>query len=380
MILAIDEAIPYAEQAFAGLGEIRRFPGRKVKAEEVKDVDVLIVRSITNVDAALLDGSSIRFVGTATIGTDHFDQAYLDARGIRSTNAAGSNANAVAEYVTAALLVIAERKGWDLSKKTIAVVGVGNVGSRVALKARALGMRVFLCDPPLRESTGDKNYQFLDDVIHADILTFHVPLIKGGPYPTQHMADRAMLDRLRPGQYLINSARGPVFDCKHLKTRLEEGAIAGATLDVWEGEPRIDYSLLDRVDIGSPHIAGYSLDGKVRATEMIVEELCRFFKLPYKWDCSSIFPPVARLRPASGARGQDAIRSVVLQAYDILRDDSKLRALKSLPPEEARTQFDRQRNEYPLRAEFRHYMVELPKDLGVLAPTFEGLGFQVKIQ
>ncbi len=376
MILAIDEAIPYWQQAFSGLGEIRSFSGRKVQAAEVKDADALVVRSVTRADSALLEGSSIRFVGTATIGTDHLDETYLKARGIHFTNAAGSNANSVAEYVTAALLVMAQRKNWDLSRKSIAIIGVGHVGSRVLEKVRALGMRVLLCDPPLRESTGDQRYRNLSDVLSADILTFHVPLTRNGPYPTHHMMDRAQLERLLPGQYLMNSARGAVFDCKALKDILGEGNLEGAVLDVWEGEPRIDYALLDLVDLGSPHIAGYSLDGKVRGTEMIVEELCRHFTIPFRWDSQSIFPRPARIRPASGTQGQDGVRSVVLQAYNILRDDTNLRALKSLPQEEAKTGFDRLRNEYPLRPEFRHYIVDLAPEQAGLAATFRALGFQ----
>ncbi len=377
MILAVDEAIPYGRQAFAGLGEIRAFSGRRVQAAEIKEADALVVRSITRVDSSLLEGSSVRFVGTATIGTDHLDEAYLKARRIHYTNASGSNANSVSEYITAALLVMAQRNEWNLSRKSIAIVGVGHVGSRVLEKVRALGMRVLLCDPPLRESTGDQRYLSLADVLPADILTFHVPLTRNGPYPTYHMADRALLDRMSPGQYLMNAARGSIFVGDALKAKLVQGQLEGSVLDVWEGEPRIDYSLLDLVDIGSPHIAGYSLDGKVRGTEMIVEELCRHFGIPFRWDSQGIYPKPVRIRPAPGTGGQDAVRSLVLQAYNILRDDSNLRALKSLAPEEAKAGFDRQRNEYPLRPEFRHYVVELPDALSELAPILRGLGFEI---
>jgi erythronate-4-phosphate dehydrogenase len=377
MILAVDEAIPFWQQAFSALGEIRTFSGRKVRPSDVKEADGLVVRSVTRVDASLLDGSSVRFVGTATIGMDHLDEAYLASRGIRFTNAAGSNANSVAEYVTAALLTMARRNGWELSRKTIAIVGVGHVGSRVLEKAGALGMKALLCDPPLRESTGDHRYKFLDDVIGADILTFHVPLIKDGPYPTYHMVNRALLDSLSPGRYLINTARGAVFDCGALKARLGTRKLEGAVLDVWEGEPQIDYSLLELVDIGSPHIAGYSLDGKVRATEMIAEELCRFFGIVYRWDTEAIYPRPQRLQSTPGAKGQDALCSIVLQAYDILRDDANLRALKSLPSEGARAGFDRLRNEYPLRPEFRHCVAEPAVHDDELASKLKGLGFQV---
>ncbi len=375
MILAIDEAIPYWQKAFSGLGEILTFSGRKVRAAAIRKADALVVRSVTKVDASLLEGSSVRFVGTATIGTDHLDEAWLKARGIHFTNAAGSNANSVSEYVTAALLVVAERKKWDLTKKTIAIVGVGHVGSRVLEKVRALGMKPVLCDPPLRDTTGDTQYHSLAEVLEADILTFHTPLTREGRYPTFHMVDLALLEHLRPDQYLLNTARGAVFDCAGLKKRLAAGKLQGAVLDVWEGEPRIDYSLADLVDIGTPHIAGYSLDGKVRGTEMIVEALCRHFSLAHRWDSSPVFPKGARIRPAEGAQGQEAVRSVVLQAYNILRDDSNLRALKSISPDDARAGFDRLRNEYPLRPEFRHCNVELSPSVRGLAPVLEGLGF-----
>ena len=376
MILSVDEAIPYWQEAFVSLGDIRPFSGRKLRPVDVKDSDALVVRSVTRVDASLLDGSSVRFVGSATIGLDHFDEPYLKSRGIRFTNAAGSNANSVAEYVTAALLVVAARKGWDLSRKSIGIIGVGNVGSRVEGKARALGMQVALCDPPLRDSTGDTKYKFLEDVIDSDILTLHVPLTKSGPYPTFHMIDDKVLRRLSPRQFLVNSARGAVVDCTALKDRLAAGALEGAVLDVWEGEPEINYALLDRVEIGSPHIAGYSLDGKVRGTEMIFEELCRYFNLPVSWDTRNLYPAPALLRPSAGSRGQETLRSAVIQAYDILHDDANLRALRTLTREEARSAFDHLRNDYNLRPEFRHYRVELDPDQNRLAGTFQALGFQ----
>jgi erythronate-4-phosphate dehydrogenase len=235
MIVAVDEAIPYAESAFAGTAEIRTFPGRKVSAADLKDAEALVVRSITQVDRSLLDGTCVRFVGTATIGMDHLDDPYLRSRGIHVTNAAGSNANSVSEYITAALLVTAERKGWELRRKSIAIVGVGHVGTRVEIKARALGMDVVLCDPPLLESTGDRKYRFLKDVLDADIVTLHTPLTREGPYPTYHMMDERVIGRLQPHQLLINSARGPVVAGPALKEALLRKALAGAVLDVWEG-------------------------------------------------------------------------------------------------------------------------------------------------
>jgi len=376
MIIAVDEAIPYLHAAFSRAGEVRLFSGRSARAADLRDADALVVRSVTKVGADLLDGSAVRFVGTATIGMDHLDLGYLSARGIHVANAAGSNANSVSEYVTAALLATAERRGWNLSEKAIGIIGVGHIGSLVEKKALALGMEVLLCDPPLRESTGDKRYGFFDDVAGADILTLHVPLTAAGPYPTRHMIARETLLHLSPHQFVINSSRGAVVCCPDLRQALAEQRIEGAILDVWEGEPRIDRNLLDMVDLGTSHIAGFSLDGKVCGTAMVLEELCRFFGIPDRWDTRDIFPPLRRLRIPAGVHGQDAVRSVVLQAYDIRRDDANLRALREMAEDIAAERFDRLRIDYPLRCEFSHFIVELAGETG-LARTFEALGFAV---
>jgi len=379
MILAVDERVPYWNDAFGHLGEVRPFAGRKLTPNLVKDADALIVRSITAVNAALLDGSSVRFVGTASVGMDNLDQNYLKSRGIHFTNAAGSNANAVAQYFVAALLVVAQRRGWNLHRTSLGIVGVGHIGSLVEKKARALGMEVQLCDPPLRESTGDSRYRDLRDILDVDILTFHVPLTSEGPYPTRHMVDRSLLQQLTPRQFLINTSRGPVFAGPDLKLGITQAKIAGAVLDVWEGEPRIDFSLLDKTEIGTQHIAGFSFDGKVRGTEMILQELCNFFGLAKQWETRGLYPAARRIRPRKGTSGQDALLSLVLQAYDILQDDHKLRDLKDLPPEKAAPAFDRLRDQYVFRPEFHHFVVELTGSESDLATCVEGLGFQVSL-
>ncbi len=377
MLIAVDEKIPYWEKSFARIGEVRPFDGRKPVRELTLDADALVVRSVTPVNADLLEGTSVRFVGTATIGMDHLDETYLKRRDIHYMNAAGSNANAVAEWMVAALLVVAERRSWNLARKSLAVIGVGQVGSRVVKKARSLGMEVLLCDPPLRESTGDTDYRFLEDVIGSDLLTLHVPLTTGGRYPTWHMFDQRVLGQLGSHQFLFNSARGAVVDNNILRVALSRRAIEGAVLDVWEGEPRIDYTLLRHVDLGTPHIAGYSIDGKVRATEMILEGLCRFFGIPFAWDTDSLYPPPTRISPSPGSNGLDAVRSVVLQVNDILEMDAMLRSLESLPPEIAADAFDRLRNDYTLKPEFRHFVVELDDSSAELAAALKGLGFSV---
>jgi erythronate-4-phosphate dehydrogenase len=376
MIIAVDEAIPYLQPAFSPLGELRLFSGRGARACDMRHADALVVRSVTRVGPALLEGSPVRFVGTATIGTDHLDLDYLAARGIHVATAAGSNANAVSEYVTSALLVTAARKGWRLSEKSLGIIGVGRVGSIVERKAMALGMRVLLCDPPLRESTGEARYGFFADVAGADILTLHVPLTSDGPCPTRHMIGWSTLERLTPRQVIINSSRGAVVCGLDLKRALIGKRIGGAILDVWEKEPDIDRELLDLVDLGTAHIAGSSLDGKLAGTLMVLSELCRFFGLRQSWDGRDVYPPPLRLSPKAGAKGQEAVASVVLQAYDIRKDDASLRTLTEAAGRAAGENFDRYRIEYPLRSEFPHFVVgrvEEPE----CARTLEALGFMV---
>jgi erythronate-4-phosphate dehydrogenase len=380
MIIALDQAMPYWEEAFSKLGEIRLFSGRDLKPEVIHDADALIVRSITPVREHLLDNSSVRFVAAACVGTDHIDLAYLKKRGVAFAYAAGCNANAVSEYIAAALHVIAARRGWKLKNKSLGVIGVGNVGSRVARKARALGMELLLCDPPLRDLTGDPQFQSFDEVLKADILSFHVPLTREAPYPTWHMLDRRTLDRLSSTQFLINASRGAVFDNRELKCALQENKIGGAVLDVWEGEPQIDYSLLELVDIGTPHLAGTTLDGKIKATEMVRDEFCQFFGMKASGNMDELYPGPQKVHPRNGDCNQDVIASMLQQVYDITQNDADLRAIGSLPKERAAESFEHLRIRQILRPEFPHFVVELKEQQKDLAAIFTNLGFKVIIR
>jgi erythronate-4-phosphate dehydrogenase len=376
MIIALDQAIPYWETAFSEFGEIRPFSGRDLKIEEIRDADALIVRSVTPVRAPLLEKSSVRFVAAASAGIDHIDPAYLKNCGISFGYAAGCNANAVSEYIVTALHIIAARRGWVLKNKSIAIIGVGNVGSRVLQKARAIGMEVLLCDSPLHDLTGETQYRPFNEVLEADILSFHVPLTRDGPYPTWHMVDRNALYRLSPAQFLINSSRGAVFDNRELRIALQEGRIAGAVMDVWEEEPQVDYSLLELVDIGTPHLAGTTLDGKIRATEMVRDEFCRFFGLKPSGNMNALYPSARHISPEKANSNQYAILSVLRQIVDMRRHDADLRATGSFPAEQAAENFERLRTGAVLRPEFNHFIVDLPEQHGDLAATFAGLGFK----
>lgn len=380
MIIVADENIPFAREAFSPLGEVRLVHGRKMTAETVKDATLLLVRSITKVNEALLKGSAVRFVATATIGTDHVDEAYLRREGIKFSSAPGSNSNSVSEYITAALLVIAKRRGYRLEGREIGVVGVGNVGSKVAAKAEALGMKVMLCDPPLRRATGDEKYRPLEELFDCDALTFHVPLYKEGPEATYHLINSELLKRLKPGAVVLNSSRGAVADNAALLGALKEGSVRDAVLDVWEGEPRINVDLLAHVAIGTPHIAGYSYDGKVNGTEMIYCAACEFLGRKPDWRLAEYMP--APEVPEIALDGvvqdvEDALRDVIEKVYSIERDDAGIRATAGLSEAERGPAFDRLRKEYPRRREFQNTVVRLSSVDPRLRAKLSGIGFKI---
>ena len=384
MLIVADENISFVQAAFGHLGEVRVMPGRAMTADAVRDAELLLVRSVTRVDEALLAGSRVRFVGTATIGTDHVDVEALRRAGIAFAAAPGSNADSVAEYVTAALLVAAGRKGWSLAERRIGVVGVGNVGSRVAAGAEALGMQTLLNDPPLQRKTGDRKFLPLEALFDCDVITLHVPLEAGGPDPTHHLADAAFLARMRPDAVFVNTSRGAVADNAALLDALSRGRPAEAVLDVWEGEPRISVELLERVLLGTPHIAGYSLDGKVNGTAMLYAAACDFLGVAPKWNMAEAMPlpevPEITLDPR-GRRVEDVLREAVLSVYPIEHDDRALRATAGLPREERAAAFDRLRKEYPARREFRHTTIHLAGgnngETETVAARLRGVGFRV---
>jgi len=370
MLIVADRNIVFAREAFESLGEVRLVRGREMTPAAVRDATLLLVRSVTPVNRALLEGSAVRFVATATIGADHVDREYLREAGVAFASAPGSNANSVAEYIVAALLVLARRQGKPLEGRTIGIVGAGNVGSRVAAKVRALGMRELLNDPPLARATANANYRPLDELMDCDFITLHVPLERGGPDPTWHMAGAEFLARMRPEAVLLNTARGAVADSGALlealraspSTALRARRLSAAVLDVWEGEPRIRPALLAEAALATPHIAGYSFDGKVNGTEMIYRAACAFLGRAPAWSRERFVPPPAipeielRARPEEP---EEALREAVLRVCPIERDDAALRKLGGLPPAEQGPYFDRLRAEYPVRREFQNTAVRL---------------------
>jgi erythronate-4-phosphate dehydrogenase len=372
MKIVADSNIPFVHEAFGPLGEVQLAPGREITAGEVRDADVLLVRSVTLVNAALLDGSRVKFVGTATIGTDHIDQKYLRQNGIGFANAQGSNANSVAEYVLAAILEMAHRRKFRLRDKILGVIGVGNVGSRVVSYTEALGMHVLQNDPPRQRAEVLPHFTKLDRVLaESDIITLHVPLTREEADATVHLFDKDCLTTLRNQKsILINTSRGAVVDNQALLKAIDGEWLGGTVLDVWEGEPKILPELLDVVDIGTPHIAGYSLDGKANGTRMIHRAACEFFGTKPGWEPSLPAPPIPRVELAvsSGEDEEEVLRRVVRRVYDITTDDAALR--KNVRA------FDKLRAEYPVRREFFNTELALRGASESLWQKFAALGFR----
>ena len=380
MNIVADRNLPFVAEAFGPLGELSLIETGDFRPETIRGADALVVRSETKIGPALLDRSRVRFVGTASIGTDHLDLEYLAAHSIAFANAPGCNAHAVKEYVVAVLLEAGRRLGLSLRGKVIGIVGVGAVGSKVARAAAALGMSVRLNDPPLLRATGEAKYAPLDALMDADILTLHVPLTKNGPDPTFHLFDAARFARMKRGSLFINSARGAVAETDALKNALAEGRLRAAVLDVWEGEPAVDAVLLDRVLIGTAHVAGYSMEGKVRAVFMVRDAMARHFGLAAarksEPDLGPAGFPAADIAPDLSS-DENILRTAVRAAYDIAFDDRLLRAVRALSDGERPAAFARLRAGYRLRREFPAWSVRLPVERTAAAEVLTALGFKV---
>jgi len=378
--IVADANIPLVAEAFGPLGEVIRLPADGITPAAVADADALLVRSVTRIGPALLDGSRVRFVATATIGIDHVDTAYLASRGIGFASAQGSNARSVAEYVFSALVVLAEHAGRRLGDLTVGVVGVGHVGGRLARMLETVGATVLRNDPPLARRTGDPGFVPLDALNDADVVTLHVPLTRSGPDATFHMVDAAWLGRLRPGVWLINTSRGAVAETAALRDAANAGRFGALVLDVWENEPAIDPELLRRADLATPHIAGYSYDGKVNGTRMVLAALCDYFGLERPWDPGPLMPPppTPRIAIAAVTAPEEALGQAVLAAYDIREDDARLRATLALPEADRPAAFKALRREYPVRREFSQTTVALAGANPEAAGLLEALGFPVE--
>ncbi|WP_318377887.1 4-phosphoerythronate dehydrogenase PdxB [Enterobacter sp.] len=370
MKILVDENMPYARDLFSRLGDVVPVPGRPIPVEKLAGADALMVRSVTKVNESLLKDTAIQFVGTATAGTDHVDESWLDSAGIAFSAAPGCNAIAVVEYVFSSLLMLAERDGFTLTDRTVGIVGVGNVGSRLQARLEALGVRTLLCDPPRADRGDEGDFHPLETLVReADILTFHTPLFKDGPYKTLHLADEALISSLKPGAILINACRGPVVDNAALLRCLNAGQDLSVVLDVWEPEPDLNVELLTQVDIGTPHIAGYTLEGKARGTTQVFEAYSEFLGKRQQVALDTLLPaPEFGRITLHGPLDQPTLKRLVHLVYDVRRDDAPLRKVAGIPGE-----FDKLRKNYLERREWSSLYIQC--DDADAAALLQKLGF-----
>jgi len=376
MLIVADENIPLLDAFFQGFGEIRRYPGRSLDAASVREADILLVRSVTKVDRHLLEGSRVQFVGTCTIGTDHLDLDYFDQVGIRWSSAPGCNARGVVDYVLGSLLTLADLEGASLPERVYGVVGAGQVGGRLVSVLRALGWKVMVCDP-LRQAAEGGDYVELDTLLQAcDVISLHTPLERGGQYPTWHLLGPAELAKLRPGAWLINASRGAVVDNGALRTLLQQRDDLHAVLDVWEGEPQVDLQLADLCTVATPHIAGYSLDGRQRGTAQIYRALCQHLGVNEVIQLADLLPrpPVAQIELDAEVDLQWALAMLCRAIYDPRRDDADFRRSLSEDVQQQRAAFDALRKHYPPRREIEGLSVRIRGSSPELARLIDALG------
>lgn len=364
MKIVADDKIPYLKGVFEPFAEVVYLPGSKITTSDLADADVLITRTRTRCDKALLAGSKVKLVTTATIGIDHLNSAELDELGIQWRNAPGCNADSVKNYISAALAL----QNRDLAGLTLGIIGVGHVGKKIADVGRAFGMKVLLNDPPRAEVEGDEQFTDLDELLAvSDIVTLHVPLERSGKYPTADLADRDFFAAMKPGSWFFNSCRGEVMEKTSFIGAKRSGHIAGALIDVWPDEPELDPELVSVVDIGTPHIAGYSKDGKANGTTACVRAVAEKFNIPELagFEVKSLPRPVypEKIEIDSTLPLWQQINQAIIHAYDIRRDSDALRAA----PEE----FENIRGSYWNRREFSAYTVygasvEAQKSLALL--------------
>ena len=349
-----DENIPGLNHFFGPLGSIRTLPGRCIDTPDLRGVDVLLVRSVTPVNRGLLEGTPVQFVGTATIGTDHLDTDYLEQAGIRWASAPGCNARPVGDYVLACLALATTQRDQTLEGLTVGIVGCGNVGAGLYRRLRDLGLEVQASDPP-SEAKGESGFSSLDAVLACDAVCLHAPLVNQGRWPTHHLLDADRIMALRSDQILISAGRGAVVDNSALRDRLgAQGSAPWVALDVWENEPAIDAALAEYVRIATPHIAGYSLEGKLRGTAMIHEALCGAMALHSNRSMDELLPPNVVLEP--GHSGESTpyglLNRALLTAYDPASDSSALKATLQQVAADRSAAFDGLRKHYPVRREF----------------------------
>ena len=369
-----DDKIPFLHGVLEPYADIIYLPGHMINRDSVLDADALLIRTRTKCNATLLEGTAVKFIATATIGYDHINTEYCKSKNITWVNVPGCNSASVQQYITSVLVTLAFNNEYNLSEKTLGIIGVGNVGSKVQEAAAILGMKVKLNDPPRSRSEGKSCFVSLDEILETcDIITIHVPFIRTGPDKTLHLFDDELFKKMKNDSWLINTSRGEVVETDALKSALSSGKLSGAVLDVWENEPEIDLKLLSQAYISTPHIAGYSTDGKAKGTSQVVQALSAFFKLPL----IDFYPPTLPEPSApeiviagAGKSSFQIVYEAVLHTYPVMKDHIQMQRTPST--------FEQQRGQYPVRREFPSYTVELSNGKPKAVEMLLKLGFKVK--
>ena len=378
MKILADENIPLVTEFFQAIGNVVTRPGRMMVADDVRDASAVLVRSITNVNEQLLGGSDVSFVGTCTIGVDHLDQAWLQNNQIEFASAPGCNANSVVEYVYAALCHL--DVNWR--DKKFGIIGCGNVGGLLHKRLKLQGVDCY-CYDPLQSENQNEDLTSLENVLACDIISMHTPLTKSGKYPSFHLINLHELEQLKKGAVLLNCGRGSVINNADLLTFLQQRSDVHVVLDVWEPEPNLSLDLLDKVSLGSPHIAGYSYDGKLKGTEMIYQALCKHMHRDATLSLSQLVPPLAnnKLFLAEEKSQWEKIKQLIAQVYPIAADDKRLRDLAynaRTGKESFAEGFDDLRKYYPMRREFHNYSVVIDSTQHQVASEWlRVLGFNI---
>lgn len=372
--IVADKNIPFLKGVLEPFAKVEYYRGDQINNTILGDADCLIIRTRTICNQKLLKNTNVKFIASATIGFDHIDRNYCSANNIKWTNAPGCNSGSVMQYVASALMFLAEKCNFDFMDKILGVIGVGNVGGKVEMLAKALGMSVLLNDPPRERNEKKKTFVSLRQICNqADIISFHVPLNHAGIDKTYHIADSGFFSSLKQKPFIINTSRGEVIERQSLKKALKNRQIAGAVIDVWENEPQIDTALVELTDIATPHIAGYSLDGKANGTSMVVNAVSDFFNFNLNNWRPEFIPkpnyPQIKIEDFNAEMNQ-IIKQAVFQTYNIKNDDKRLRFDVN--------SFEKQRSEYPKRREFNAYNIDFKElDDNALKIIVKKIGFIV---
>ena len=359
MKIIADQNIPQVESAFNSLGNVEMIPGREITRNHLLDCQCLLVRTVTTVDKNLLQNTPVQFVGSATIGTDHVDLDYLKQQGITFSNAAGCNAEAASEYVISGIFALSERKAFDPFNRNAGIIGCGNVGSNLLKKFQTLGIETLVCDPLIaRQHDNNSTYVDLETIIsECDLISLHVPLTHEGKYPTHHLFNKINLARLKKGCLFINAARGSVVDNQALAQVIGQRPDLITFLDTWENEPNLSRTLLEKVDLATPHIAGYSVEGRLRGTQMILEAACQYFRKTTHWKISDQLPDPVSFGSIKSNNSLNFWQQLFQKHHDIWNDNLALKNTTNLKDDDFCQHFDSLRKVYPDRFEYERYIL-----------------------